>query len=49
MEIINWRIVRHPLNWLTVFLMVFIAGIGIHFILQASGMIPAAAQQQQAA
>ena len=45
MEIINWRIVGHPLNWLTVFLMVFIAGIAIHFILQSLGMMPAAATQ----
>jgi hypothetical protein len=45
MEIINWRIVGHPLNWLTVFLMVFIAGIAIHFVMQAIGMAPAAATQ----
>lgn len=47
MELINWRIVRHPLNWITVFLMIFIAGIAIHFVLVGLGMQPAAAQQQQ--
>lgn len=47
MEVINWRIVKHPLNWITVFLMIFIAGIAIHFILQAVGMVPAAAQASQ--
>lgn len=25
MEIINWKLVGHPLNWLILFLMVFIA------------------------
>lgn len=29
---INWRLVGHPLNWVTVFLMVFIAGLAIHFV-----------------
>lgn len=33
MEIINWRIVGHPLNWFTVFLMVFIASLAVHFVL----------------
>ncbi len=26
MNIINWDIIRHPLNWLTIILMVMIAG-----------------------
>lgn len=30
---LNWKILSHPINWVTVFLMVFIAGIGIHLIL----------------
>ena len=42
MELINWRITKHPLNWVTVFLMTFIAGIAIHFVLQSVGMAPAA-------
>lgn len=41
MEVVNWRIVSHPLNWLTLFLMVFIGGIAIHFVLQHVGMLPA--------
>jgi hypothetical protein len=32
-EVINWRLVGHPLNWVTVFLMVFIASIAMHFVL----------------
>ena len=45
MEIINWRLVSHPLNWVTLFLMVFIAGIGFHFILSGLGMAPASSSQ----
>lgn len=41
MEIINWRIAGHPLNWVTVFLMVFIAGLAIHFVLAHLGASPA--------
>lgn len=46
MQVINWRIVSHPLNWLTVFLMVFIAGIAVHLILTSFGQVPAAQQSQ---
>lgn len=33
MQILNTDIMSHPLNWVTLFLMVFIAGIAIHFVL----------------
>lgn len=33
MKIINWDIVSHPLNWVTLFLMVFFFGIVLHFVL----------------
>lgn len=33
MEIINWRLVSNPLNWVVLFLMVLIAGIAMHLIL----------------
>lgn len=32
MKILNWELISNPLNWVILFLMVFIAGIGIHFI-----------------
>lgn len=35
MEIINWNIVSHPVNWVVLFLMVFIAAIALHFILSS--------------
>lgn len=38
MEFINWNLMRHPLNWVTIFLMLFIAGIALHFIMQAFGI-----------
>ena len=44
MEIINWRIVGHPLNWLTVVLMVFIGGLAVHFVLGHLGVVPASQQ-----
>lgn len=35
MEVVNWKLVSHPMNWVILFLMVFIAGIALHFILGA--------------
>lgn len=29
--IINWGLLKHPLNWLTVVLMILIAGMAFHF------------------
>jgi hypothetical protein len=34
MEIINFNILKHPMNWLIVMLFVVIAGIGLHFVMQ---------------
>lgn len=31
-RIVNWDLVANPLNWITVFLMLTIAGIAIHII-----------------
>jgi hypothetical protein len=28
--VINWGLLKHPLNWLTVILMVLIAGVAFH-------------------
>lgn len=35
MQIINWDLASHPMNWATVFLMVFLASIVVHLILSA--------------
>lgn len=33
MEIINWKLVKHPMNWLVVFFMVFILMFALRMIL----------------
>ncbi len=30
--IVNWGLIKHPLNWLTIILMVIIAGAAFHFV-----------------
>jgi hypothetical protein len=32
MTIVNWGLMKHPLNWLTIILMVLIAGAAFHFL-----------------
>ena len=32
MEVINWPLLKHPMNWLIVVLMVVIASIAFHFV-----------------
>jgi hypothetical protein len=32
--ILNWQLLKHPMNWIVVTLMVLIAGVAMHFILQ---------------
>lgn len=32
MTVINWGLIKHPLNWLTILLMVIIAGAAFHFL-----------------
>lgn len=39
--ILNFAILKHPANWLTVVLMVLIAGIAAHFILEYANMMSA--------
>lgn len=34
MEVINFEIIKHPINWITVTLMVMIAAIALHFVLK---------------
>ena len=31
--VINWPLLKHPMNWITVLLMVLIAGAAMHFVL----------------
>lgn len=32
MQVINWGLMKHPLNWMTIILMVLIAGAAFHFL-----------------
>jgi hypothetical protein len=42
-SLINFDLLKHPLNWFTVLLMVLIAGIAIHLIADSFGVNPARA------
>jgi len=41
MEIVNWGLLKHPLNWLTVVLMLIIAAMAGSLVLQGFGIEPA--------
>lgn len=41
MKIVNWEIISHPMNWLTILVMLVIAGIAGHLVLQWLGKSPA--------
>lgn len=43
MELLNFSILKQPLNWITILLMVLIAGIAIHIIADSFGVNPARA------
>jgi hypothetical protein len=32
--IVNWALLKHPMNWVIVTLMVLIAAVAMHFLLQ---------------
>ena len=32
MEVVNWPLIKHPMNWAIVILMVVIASIAFHFV-----------------
>lgn len=40
-EPLNWKIVGHPMNWITILLMLIIAGAFGHLVLTLFGMNPA--------
>jgi hypothetical protein len=41
MQLANWRILSHPINWLTVLLMLIIAGLFGHYLLTMFDQSPA--------
>lgn len=40
MPIVNVQLLKHPLNWVIVFLMVLFAGVAIHLVLSFYGESP---------
>jgi hypothetical protein len=40
MQIVNWNLVKHPMNWATVILMLLIAAVGGALVLQGLGVTP---------
>jgi len=40
MEIINWSLIKHPMNWVVIFFMVLLFGIGLHLVLDFYGVTP---------
>lgn len=45
--IINWSLMRHPLNWIIIFLMLLIAAYGGHLLLKYYGAEPAAKNPEE--
>lgn len=43
MQLLNWKMLSHPMNWITFLLMVVIAGAGLHLLLSYLGHEPARA------
>lgn len=46
MQVVNWRVIAHPINWVTILLMLIIAGIGGHFLLNLLGHDPSTSSSQ---
>jgi hypothetical protein len=46
MQLINWGLVKHPLNWGTVVLMLFLAAMAGTLVLQGAGFSPATADSE---
>jgi hypothetical protein len=40
MQLINWKIASHPLNWATITIMLLFAGVGAHMLMQLLGQTP---------
>lgn len=45
MTLINTSILKHPMNWVVVTLMLVLAGIGGHLVLSHFGMAPASTEK----
>lgn len=41
MTVLNWSLIKHPLNWLIILLMLVLAAMGGHLLLSYAGLEPA--------
>lgn len=46
MQIVNWKLISHPINWLTVVLMLLLAAMAGTLVLQGLGITPSTADQE---
>ena len=44
---LNWQLLKHPVNYLTVGIMIFVAGLALHFILTYLNGGPAVASETE--
>jgi len=47
MQIVNWRIISHPMNWAIILMMVVIAAMGGHLLLTYFEQEPARSSDEQ--
>jgi len=40
MQVVNWKMLAHPMNYLTILMMLVIAGIAGHGVLSLAGIEP---------
>lgn len=45
--LINWNLVKHPMNWAVILLMLLIAAMAGHLVLSYFGIEPATADNSQ--
>jgi hypothetical protein len=45
--IVNWQLLKHPMNYVIITLMLVLAGIAGHLVLSLFGQAPAEAQPQE--
>ena len=47
MQPLNWRMIAHPMNWLTIILMLLIAGVAGHLLLSLFSVEPTTANESE--
>lgn len=47
MQLVNWGLVKHPLNWFTIVLMLILAAMAGTLVLEGFGVTPSTADSGQ--